>query len=68
MEYTKDIVLNINYGQAGGKHKQKSNFFSRIFKVVSKNKIFTTILSIAIILIALDCMLISSFVQVLNRI
>lgn len=65
MEYTKDMVLQVNYGQAN--RGRKVNYFSKLANIVARHKIFTTIISITLMLIVLDFMLITSFIQVLGN-
>lgn len=63
MGYTKDIILDVNYGQA----EAKVNWMKSILRTLSKHKMITSVISITIMLIILDCMLISSFVSVLSN-
>jgi len=68
MEYTKDVILQVNYGQ-GVKNKNKVwSIFNKLGENISKHKMITTIVSITLMLMILDFMLISSFVQVLSTI
>lgn len=66
MEYTKDLILNVNYGQAGAKHKW--HIFETIWDKVTKHKLISSIISITIVLMLLDFVLIQSFISVLNSI
>lgn len=68
MEYTKDIILNVNYGQVEKKNKIKWNVFEKISNVIQRHKIITTIISITLILIFLDFMLITSFIKILSNV
>lgn len=68
MEYTKDIILNVNYGQARKKRRFKWNVLDKIVNTMQSHKIMTTIISITLILILLDFMLITSFIKILSRI
>jgi len=65
MEYTKDIILDLNCGQA----KRKFGFkrISKIKKIMSKHKMLTIIVSITLMLFLLDFMLVASFVKVLGN-
>ena len=64
MEYTKDLVLNVSYGQAGGKNKEGK--LERIWHKISKHKFISSIVGVTILLSALDVILIESFISVLN--
>lgn len=67
MEYTKDVILQVNYGQ-GVKSKNKVwSILNKLGESVSKHKMITTVVSITLMLMILDFMLISSFVQVLSE-
>lgn len=63
MEYTKDMILGINYGQA--KKKRRIQFLEKIEKNVRKHKFITTIISITCTLVLIDFILIFSFVNIL---
>lgn len=66
MEYTKDVILYVNYGQDIKTGRKGFRLLNKLTEAVSKHKVFTTVLSITIMLIILDFMLITSFVQVLS--
>lgn len=67
MEYTKDVILQVNYGQ-GVKNKNKVwSIINKFGENVAKHKMITTIVSITLMLMILDFMLVSSFVQVLSQ-
>lgn len=68
MEYTKDLILNVNYGQAGTKNKSKWNLFERLSNTISKHRVITVIISITLMLMILDFMLLTSFVNILSGI
>ncbi len=68
MEYTKDIVLHVNYGQGPKVEKQGTKLLNRIVWTIKKHKIITTIIAITIMLMVLDFILINSFIQVLGSI
>ena len=68
MEYTKDVILQVNYGQ-GVKNKNKVwSIINKLGENVSKHNMIATIVSITLMLMILDFMLVSSFVQVLSTI
>lgn len=68
MEYTKDLILNVNYGQAGKNKKRELTIFERLMEKIAKHKAISTIVSITLMLMVLDVMLISSFVEILSSI
>lgn len=65
MEYTKDIILNVNYGQVG---KDKNRFIQFFKGKILKHKIITVVISMTIMLITIDFILISSFINLLSHI
>ena len=68
MEYTKDMILHVNYGQ-GVKNKKKGwRLFYKISSVMEKHKIMTAVVSITFMLMILDIMLVTSFINVLSTI
>ncbi len=68
MEYTKDIILDVNYGHAQNNKKRKKGIYNTLKNVISKHIIIVSILSITVILMFFDFILITSFVDVLNSI
>ena len=64
MSYTKDMVLEVNYGQA--KEKSKKGKLTKILDSMSRHRTMTTIISITLMLILIDLMLVASFMQVLS--
>ena len=67
MEYTKDVILQVNYGQGIKSKKGVWKILNKLRENISKYKMLTTIVSITTMLIILDFMLVSSFVQVLGQ-
>ena len=65
MEYAKDIILDVHYGQA---LKKQNNLWSKILQKIGKHKIITTIVFITLILTVLDIILVTSFIQILTTI
>lgn len=63
MEYTKDVILHVNYGQGV---KTKRSVFNKFGEAITKHKMITTVVSITLMLMILDFMLVTSFVQVLS--
>lgn len=68
MEYTKDMILHVNYGQVGNVQKNTRHLWNRIGQAIVKHKMITTIVSITAMLMILDFILVASFVQVLSSI
>ena len=66
MEYTKDMVLQVNYGQGVKQKKKKWNLFYKISSAMAKHKIMTAIISITLMLMTLDIILVASFVDILS--
>ncbi len=65
MEYTKDLILDVRYGEV----KRRKAFKSRTSKITAKlikHKIVTASVFIAGILIAIDVLLVMNFVQILE--
>ncbi len=64
MEYTKDVILHVNYGQ--GAHAKKENIFYKISSTIARHKVVTTVVLITTLLMILDVMLVASFLQILS--
>ena len=64
MEYTKDIILNLNYKEGISNNKLK-NWTSKLKKVIKTNKIIFICLTMLTTLITADLLLISSFLNIL---
>ena len=64
MEYSKDIVLGINYVGKSGQANLERRIFVDFWK---KYRILATISFFCGILIVLDCMLMYSFIQILQN-
>lgn len=64
MEYTKDVILHVNYGQ--GAHAKKENIFYKISSTIARHKVVTTVVLITTMLMILDVMLVASFLQILS--
>lgn len=65
MEYTKDMILHVNYGQEV-KQKKVWKWFHKVSSVITNHKMITAIVSITLMLMILDIMLVTSFIQVLS--
>ena len=68
MEYTKDMILHVNYGQGEKREKKTWNWVHKISSAITKHKMMTAVVSITIMLMFLDIMLVTSFIQVLNTV
>ena len=68
MEYTKDIILHVNYGQGEKVNKKYCKWLWKIASVITNHKVITAVLSITVMLMFLDIILVTSFVQVLSNI
>lgn len=66
MEYTKDMIFYVNYGQA--EQKGKFQLVEKIIESVKKHKIMTMIIGMTVMLSFLDFVLLSSFINVLSSI
>lgn len=66
MEYTKDMIFYVNYGQA--EQKGKFQLIEKIIESVKKHKIMTMIIGMTVMLSFLDFVLLSSFINVLSSI
>ena len=66
MEYTKDVVFNVHYGQDVLKKNEKLSAFKRIRLLLNRHKMITAIVLITIMVMIFDLMLVSSFIEVLS--
>lgn len=66
MEYTKDVILDINYKREIGIVKLK-NWTSKVKKVIKSNKTIIFILAMLTILIGIDIVLVNSFLELLTK-
>lgn len=66
MEYTKDVVFNVHYGQDVLKENEKKSAFKRIRLLLNRHKMITAIVLITIMFMVFDFMLVSSFIEVLS--
>lgn len=63
MEYTKDVVFNVHYGQAIKLRERK--YIKKLIKIYNSNKFIINTLSLTTILIAIDVWMVSSFINLL---
>lgn len=68
MEYTKDMILHVDYGQGEKRKKKTWNLVHKISSAITKHKMMTAVVSITIMLMFLDVMLVTSFIQILSTI
>ena len=78
MEYTKDVVFNVHYGQDVLKENENRSYdlllglykklsaFKRIRLLLNRHKMITAIVLITIMFMIFDLMLVSSFIEVLS--
>ena len=66
MEYTKDIILNVNYKKCVGFNRLKE-WTSSFKKAIKNNKLVVITLTLLITLITIDIALVNSFLQLLSR-
>lgn len=65
MEYTKDIIFNVHYGK-NGQVSEKRRISKKVMDWITRHKFMTTIILFTVILMIVDFILISSFIQVLS--
>ncbi len=63
MEYTKDIILNVQYGRKIGLKERK--VIRKIIDLYQNNKFIINILTVTTILIAVDLYMVSNFIKLL---
>lgn len=68
MEYTKDVILHVNYGQEVKTKGKVWNLFYRISSAMGNHRIMTVVVSITLMLMILDVLLVASFVNILNTV
>ena len=67
MEYTKDMILQVRYGEVNRTFKsKKEKRTSRFLKGIQKHKLMTTAVISAIVFISIDVMLITNFMHILS--
>lgn len=64
MEYTKDVIFNVHYGQNVNKIKmEKDRWTSKLAKIYKSNKFIITTLLLTTALIILDLWMVSNFIN-----
>ena len=66
MEYTKDVIFSVSYGQEA--RKNKFGLFGKLCGVIGRHKMVTSIIFITLMLMILDCVLVGSFIEVLQNV
>ncbi len=65
MEYTKDVIFRVQYGQDS---KRKIQLLDRIMQKIKRHKLITVTIGMVVMLGVLDFVLLSSFIQILSGI
>ena len=66
MEYTKDMIFNVRYGEGVQSIKLKDRkFIKKLLNIYINNKFIFIILSLTTILIILDLWMVSNFIDLL---
>ena len=63
MEYTKDIILSINYNK-----EKKTKRTSSFINFIRNNKFILSVVSITIVFMACDIILVNNFIKLLSEI
>ncbi len=63
MEYTKDIVLNVQYGKKIGFKGKKA--IKKLLQIYKGNKFIINVLALTTILIVVDLCMVSNFINLL---
>lgn len=67
MEYTKDMILQVRYGEINRTLKnEREKRTSKFLEGIQKHKLITTAVISAIIFISIDVMLITNFMHILS--
>lgn len=67
MEYTKDVILGVRYGEINRTLKnKKEKRTSKLLEGIQKHKILTAAVVSAIVFISIDMILVSNFVRILT--
>ena len=67
MEYTKDVILGVRYGEINRTIKsKKEKRTSKFLQGIQKHKLITTAVVSAIVFISIDMILVSNFVRILS--
>jgi hypothetical protein len=69
MEYTKDMILTVRYGEVHNTLENvKNGRTSKILKAIKAHKIVTTTVLSAVVFISIDVILITNFFRILSTI
>lgn len=67
MEYTKDMILQVRYGEINRTLKnKKEKRTSKFLEGIQKHKLITTVVISAVIFISIDAILITNFIHILS--
>ncbi len=67
MEYTKDMILQVRYGEINRTLKaKKAKRTSKLLERIQKHRLITAIVISAIMFISIDMVLVSNFIRILN--
>ncbi len=68
MEYTKDVILNVNYGKRKifNKNFRIKRWLIRVHEKMEKDQYFTVTICISIIALIIDFFIIKRFVDIIN--
>lgn len=62
MEYTKDVVLDINYSDTLRRVK-RNNRISSFYRILKNNRFIITVFTVLILFITLDILLVANFMK-----
>lgn len=65
MEYTKDIILNVQYGRKINLRERKA--IKKLINIYINNKFIINILLVTTVLIVIDLYMVSNFINLLIR-
>ncbi len=69
MEYTKDMILQVRYGEINqAKNSKMKGWISRALDKIGRHKFITTAILSAVVFIGIDMVLVMNFVHILNMI
>ena len=63
MEYTKDVVINLNFNK---KKKLSGNWFKRMVFAMQRDNYFTIVMLVSIFVLSFDYLMIKRFIDILN--
>ena len=67
MEHTKDMILEVHYGEVHNEMKTDGRrWTSRVLQTIRRHKIITTTILSAVVFISIDAVLITNFFRILT--